>query len=231
MAENRSCVSWNELPHGGSSEEDWSAFKSTAYEELQQSVQEIDRKYADEPQARVERIRELRREHHLIVIADRVRRSSLSPGEYSGEELRKQAEFILDRTAYIAADGEAVTQPRSRLEENMVVSARVSWHKLMRRAGSRAELRGSWGPRKSNGGTTAILRKVSAPGLKPDDRAEILREHIEERVQQLLYVARQVTDGMNGKLTRNDRLLIRELEYLLQRAQFAKRQKRPATKP
>ena len=224
MADDHRPVSWSELPDGGSSEDDWSTFKNKAYAELIERIQQVDQKYAHEPRARVDGIRELRREHHLLVIADRVRRSSASPQDYSGNDLRRSAEFILDRTAYMTADEGAATQPRSRLEDKMVLSARVNWHKLMRRAGSRAELRGGWGPRKSNRGTTAILRKVSAAGLKPDVRAEILREYIEERLQQVLHVARELTITMNCKLPRKDRILIRELESLLLRTQLAKQQ-------
>jgi len=223
MSDDRACVSWAELPHGGSSDDIWSAFKTAAFEDMVQRIQEIDRQYADEPQARVERIRELRRQHHLIIIADRYRRLSPSPQDFSGPALRKAAEFILDRTAYIAVNGEAVTKPRTRVEDKLVLSARVNWHKLMRRAGSRAELRGGWSELNSNRGLTTILRRLSAPGLTPDARADILRDHIEARVKQLLSVARELTMTMQCNLAEDDRALIRDLEKVLQRARSAQR--------
>lgn len=229
MSDDRGCVSWAELPHGGSGDDAWSSFKNDAFSEMIARIQEIDRNYADAPQAREERIRELRREHHLVVIADRYRRSSPSPENFSGRDLRRAAEFILDRTAYIALNGEAVTKPRTKLEDKMVLSARVNWHKLMRRAGSPAELRGGWSGGKSNRGLTAILKRISAPGLTPAARADILRDHIEERIEQLLYVARQLTSTMNCDLPDDERVLIRDLQKLLQQVQSTR--KRRAEEP
>jgi hypothetical protein len=218
--------SWQELPDGSLGDDRWSAFKNDAHDEFLTLIQQADRDFASEPSRRLERIRQLRREHHLIAIADRVRKSSPCPGELSGRDLRKAAEFILDRGAYISASGHPSTKPRDISEENMVLSARVSWHKIMRRAGSPAESRGGWRARKTIRGNAAILRKISARGLTPENRAEILREHIEEKVEQLLRVAREVVIVGGCKLPRQDRLIIRELEGLLVRTQWAKRRQR-----
>ncbi|MGE5563240.1 MAG: hypothetical protein ACM3ZV_08005 [Bacillota bacterium] len=215
--------SWTEFPHGRLGDDHWLDFKSDAQEEFLKLIKEIDRRFADEPQTRIFRLREVRREHHLLIIADRFRRASAPSRKLSGPELRKAAEFILDRSAHIAATGGGVPA-RNRLEEKMMMSARVDWHKLMRRAGSPAELRGGWGASKTSRGTSTILRRVSAPGLPPEKRAEIFREFVEERTQQMLYVAEELTVAMKCKLPRNDRILVRDLENLLARAQWPKRQ-------
>jgi hypothetical protein len=108
----------------------------------------------------------------------------------------------------------------------MVTSARVNWHKLMRRAGSRAELRGGWGARKTNRGTSVIMRRVTAPGLTPEARADVLRDYIEERIEQLLLVARELTVVRGCKLPREDRIVVHELENLLVRVQKPRRSER-----
>jgi hypothetical protein len=204
------------LPSGSASEEEWAAFKNEAYVTLVRRIKLIDREFARDPQGRIERVRELRREHHLIVIGDRIRRAADTPFGLSGAELRKAAEYVLDRPAYLASKAAEWTEPRSRAEELMMNSARVNWHKLMRKAGSPAELRGGYGIGKPEfRGITSIFKKIAAPGLPADKRAELLRDHIEERVQQLVNLAREVQAATYSKLPRSDRLLIRDLELVL----------------
>ena len=221
MADDLIPFSWEEFPHGASGEDQWSHFKNHAYAEFKLLIQKVDRDYGSEPQRRLECIRQIRREHHLTVIADRIRRSSASQLELSGNDLRKAAEFVLDRNAYIAVDGKSSTQPRSRLEEKFVLSARVNWHKIMRRAGSHAEIRGGWADRKPNRRTSAILKKLSAPGLTADKRGEIFRKHVEDGVQQLLSIARELTVVMRCELPHQDRALIHDLDDILVRAKHS----------
>ena len=222
MAEAEMPYPWNEFPSVSASDQEWARFKSQAYDELIVRIRQADRELGRMPQARAERVRGLRREHHLIVIADRIRRSRLSPAGLSGADLRKAAEFVLDRTAS-AANKDESTPRRSSLEERMVLSARVNWHKVMRRAGSRAELRGALGAgRPELQGITTIFKKISAPRLAPEARAALLRDHIEERVEQLLQLAQQVSMQTDRKLPRNDRLLVRDLENLLARVRCSK---------
>jgi len=214
---------WAALPDGSASDADWHGFKSGAFDTLVELVKQADEDYSEEPQKRLERIRELRRQHHLIVIAERIRRSGSDRARrMSGNELRKAAEYILDRSAYLAAKGDPSIR-RSKLEENMVTSARVNWHKLMRRAGSPAELRGGWVARKMTRGTTIIMRKASAPGLTPEARRGMLRGYVEERVQHLLQVTRELTSVRGCQIPREDRILIQELEEFLARVRNPKR--------
>ena len=232
MADAEAPYPWSEFPSAGASDEEWARFKSQAYDELIVRIRHADRELGRTPQARVERVRSLRREHHLIVIADRIRRSTQAPPGLPGSDLRKAAEFVLDRSALIAPGEGASTPPRSRLEERMVLSARVNWHKVMRRAGSKAELRGAWGAGTPElHGITTILKKISAPRLGTEARAALLRDHIEERVRQLVRLAHEVSTRTNGKLPRNDRLLIRDLENLLNRIQSSNRAAHESERP
>lgn len=211
---------WNELPPSSASDEDWSAFKHRAFDHFCELIREADREFKHDPRTRIERIRQFRRAHHLIVIADRIRRSPGTPSGLSEEELRDAAAFVIDRRCY---GKEGRLMPRSRLEEKMISSARVSWHKIMRRAESPACLfggRGSGRPALRRG--TQIFRKITAPGLTPETRAELLRAYIEDRVQQLVDLAGEFTATTNCKLPEPDRILVQDLESILQQA---KRQK------
>jgi hypothetical protein len=224
MADLEQSYSWNELPAASASDDEWAAFKTRAFDELCDLVRKADRELESDPQARVERIHRFRREHHLIVVADRVRRSATAETDLSGRALREAAVFIVDRSAYVI---EGRAGPRTRDEEKMIVSARVNWHKIMRKAQSRAGLQGGWGAGKPElRGSTQIFRKLTAPGLKPERRAALLRAHIEQRLQQLVDLVRETTDATRCKLPRQDRIIVHELENLLYRTQWSKRQKR-----
>lgn len=224
---------WSELPAWSADEEEWLDFKSRIYGEMVEVIRTVDLQFADDPRVRVERLRELRREHHLIVIADRVRRESQSPRPLTGKDLRLAAEFILDRSDFIASGIERA-QPRSRREENMLLSARVNWHKLMRQAGARAELRGGWHQYRGGirGGAT-LFKKIASPELTPKARGRILRDYINDRVEQLLDIANEAMRRQECALTRRQRLIIRDLEGLRQRTRNCVRmeaeESRPAT--
>jgi hypothetical protein len=229
MANFEGPYSWSELPPANATDDDWAAFKSRAFDELCALVQQADREFRNDPHGRVERIHQFRREHHLIVVADRIRRCTAAPVGLSGCELRREAAFVVDRSAYVM-DGRA--GPRTPLEEKMMASARVHWHKIMRRAQSPAGLQGGWSAAKPElRGSTQILRKLTAPGLKPERRAELLREHIEERLQQLVDLVRETTETTRFALPRQDRIIVHELENLLYRTQWSKRPKRGTPAP
>src|SRR5690348_6973116 len=106
MANFEGPYSWSELPPANATEDDWAAFKSRAFDELCELVQQADREFRNDPHGRVERIHQFRREHHLIVVADRIRRCTAAPVGLSGCELRREAAFVVDRSAYVM-DGRA----------------------------------------------------------------------------------------------------------------------------
>jgi len=221
MADLEHPYSWSELPTAAAGDDEWAAFKTRAFDELCDLVQQADREFRNDPRGRVERIHQFRREHHLIVVADRMRRSIVRT-DLSGRELRKEAVFIVDRSAYVI-EGQA--SPRTRDEERMIISARVNWHKIMRRAQSPAGLQGGWRAGKPElRGSTKIFRKLTAPGLKAEIRAKLLRAHIEECLQQLVDLVRETTETTRCTLPRRDRIIVRELENLLYRTQWSKRQ-------
>lgn len=209
---------WSRLPSSTANNDDWASFKSDAYGHIVDAIRAIDRKFANEPRARVDHLRALRREHHLLIVADRIRRTFRPPEKATGRELRQAAEFVLDRSDFIAS-GVGHAPPRTRLEENMLVSARVNWHKLMRRAGSHAELRGGW--RQYRGilrGAAPLFRKLERPELTRKERGSILRDHIKDRIEQLVEISREAMRREDFKLTRRQHLLVRDLEGLLERA-------------
>ena len=205
------------FPTSASDSGAWTNFKRELYDQFVEAIRQIDRAFAQEPHARAQKLRELRREHHLIVIADRIRRTN-EPRDLSGEELKKAAAFVLDRMDHVAALGVESAGPRSHAEENMLTSARVNWHKLMKRAGSRAELRGGWnsavqGPR----GATALLRRIKNPNLGREERGEILRQHVNERLEQLVSLSGEVLARGDCELSAEDSCLIDEITELARR--------------
>lgn len=206
------------LPPSAADDAHWARFKRAIYGELIEAIREIDRVFGQEPYARVERLRELRREHHLIVVADRIRRHGGGPGDLSGDELRKAAAAVLDRSNHLVASGSKPARPRSHAEDNMLTSARVNWHKLMRRAGSRAELRGGWSMSPSGlRGVTAVLRKIRNPLLDPEQRGDILREHVQARLKQLAALAADVMSSAECSLSAESKQLVDEVAALVRR--------------
>lgn len=209
------CYSRHRLLSGSASEEAWSAFKRRAFDEFFELIRQTDRALGQNPGARLERIRELRREHHLIVVADRIRRSSSAPETLSAGQLRKAAEFVVDRCC---SGGGVQAGPRSPLERRMISSARVNWHKIMRRAESSAHPTADWGAgRRELRGSTAVFRKITAPGLAHSARADMLSKHIAERLHQLVHLAREVAAATANPLPDEQARLVAELERLLDR--------------
>lgn len=197
------------LPAWNAGDAPWSDFRRATFDEVVEAIQEIDRRFAGDPHARVQKLRELRREHHLVVIAERIRRGPTASHALARGGLRRAASFVLDRSDHIAADGGRVARKRTHLEENMLTSARVNWHKLMRRAGSRAEIRGGWNEAATGlRGTAGVLKKVRNPALGPAERGKILREHIQARIEQLVRLAGEVAAHGDCSLSTEDSAVI-----------------------
>ena len=213
---------WRSAPPRGATDDDWYAFLQDISGEFVRAIREIDEQFKEEPYKRLEEVRRLRREHHLLVVADRVRREAENGRSLGHEDLRKAAETIVDRTARVVASVSTTIQPRSHAEAKMLNSANVHWHKLIHRAGSRAELRGGWRDRTKVRGTKVIGQKIMRQ--RPAIRTQLLREHICERLEQLAALSSDVCAMPDSRVTRQDRLLIRELGLLVQRAYTAAKQ-------
>ena len=215
---------WPGAPAPDAVEEDWLAYKQRTYVQFVNLIRAVDRELGGQPYQRLEQLRRLRREHHLILVADRIRRESSAGRELSREELRAAAEQIVDRGARLGATGMDETRPMSRADERMMISARVNWHKLLRKAGSRAELRGIWGgKRRYSGIQTAVGRII---GQRPKKDAQMaLREYVRDRLEQLLAIYNEVLARAEIAPSRQDRVLARELELLLRRARTAASQR------
>lgn len=209
------------LPDAASDNDHWADFKRAIYGEFVEAIAEIDRAFVQDPHGRVEQLRQLRREHHLIVVADRIRRSPSASADLSGDALREAAAFVLDRSDHLVATGAKRARPRSHAEENMLTSARVNWHKLMRSAGSRAEPRGGWSASPVRlRGATGVLRKIRNPFLGPQKKGEILREHVHARLEQLALLAAEAMRS-DCALSPADRQLIDEVAALARRMRGA----------
>lgn len=211
---------WRGAPRPDAVEDDWLAYKQRTYDDFIHLIRAADRQLSAQPYRRLEQLRRVRREHHLILVADRIRREAAAGRELTREELRAAAERIVDRGARLGASGMDETRPRSRADERMMISARVHWHKLLRKAGSRAELRGIWGGKRHYSGIQTAVGRII--GQRPKKGAqEALREHIRDRLEQLLAIYNEVVARAEIAPSRQDRLLARELELVLRRARTA----------
>jgi hypothetical protein len=216
---NGSVDYWRSAPAPGAGEDDWSDYKKRTYENLIDVIRTVDRQLGGRPYLRLEQLRRLRREHHLLVVADRIRRETTSERNLSLKELRTSAERIVDRGARLGATGTDESRTLTQADERMMISARVHWHKLLRKAGSRAELRGTWGGRSQHSGIKTIVERIV--GRRANPRAQqALRDYIRDRLEQLLAVANEVQARSEFYPSRMDRLLVRELELLLHRARM-----------
>lgn len=208
---------WRGAPSPSAREEDWTAYKQRTYGDLIHLIRVIDRQLSAQPYLRLEQLRRLRREHHLVLVADRIRREAPAGSKLSLKELRSGAERVVDRGARLGATRTEETRPRSRADERMMISARVHWHKLLRKADSRAELRGMWGgKRRYSGVKTVVARIISQRRKKGAQQA--LREHVRDHLEKLVAVSTEVFAHDEVAPSRQDRLLVRELGLLLQRA-------------
>lgn len=210
---------WKRLPPTSASDDEWYSFLQDSSEQFMQIIQKIDQEFEDEPYRRLEEVRRTRREHHLLIVGDRIRRETENGRGLSHKELREAAEKVVDwgaRAAATTGDGPAGT---TRAGQRMLNSARVHWHKLVHRAGSRSELRGGWGDKDKVRGTKVASAKIRRH--YPPVRAQLLREHIRERLEQLVSLSDEISVMPDSRPTREDRLLFRELQLLLQRARRA----------
>ena len=195
-----------DLPDATAPESIWSAHKKQAFAEFIATIRHVDLAYSNNPGRRLAYMRSLRRQHHILTIADRIRRASLAAGEAPPSDLRAAAEFVIDKLHFFRATSEPQFQARTPLEEKFRSSARVHWHKLMRRAGSSpADRRGvnySTNPVLING-TATKLRKLKSDNLEPESAARILRQYIAERLQHLLATCEE-TARVNEKYLSSD---------------------------
>lgn len=213
---------WERLPATGASNDDWYSFLQDTAEEFVKLIGSIDEDLQGDPYGRLEEMRRTRREHHLLIVADRIRREAADGWRLSHEELRKAAERVVDRSARAIVPGTGVVEPRTPDEGRMLNSANVHWHKLIHRAGSRSELRGGWGEK-------GVVRGNKVAGAKirrqqPLLRLQLLREHIRDRLEQLAALSTEICAMPDSVATRQDRLLFKEVELLLQRARTTAQQ-------
>lgn len=211
---------WRGAPAADADEEDWLAYKQHTYDDFIHLIRAVDRELSAQPYLRLEQLRRLRREHHLILVADRIRREAPASRRLTREELRTGAERIVDRGARLGANRADEARPRSHADEKMMISARVHWHKLLRKADSRAELRGMWGGKRHYSGIKTVVGRIMGQRAKKATE-QALREHIRDRLEQLIAVSNEVLERARIAPSRQDRLLLRELEALLWRVRAA----------
>ena len=206
-----------ELPGPGASDEQWSTFKAAMFDLVVDAIRLCDQECDGSPATGRHRLRQIRRKHHLIVIADRIRRSSPAGRQPAGDALEKAASLVLCHRG--SASGRASKlAPRTRREERLLLSARVSWHKLSRIAGVQPPVPPDAPRRQSARRGAALLRAIAQPGLAPEARARILEDHISGRIDQLVSVVREAMLKGEFSLSKRQQSLIRDIEALQRRA-------------
>ena len=206
-----------ELPGAGADDEHWATFKAAMFDLVIDAIRLADRECPGTPSMRRHRLRRIRRKHHLIVIADRIRRSAPAGEQPGGAALEEAAALVLRHRGAAASPG-APLAPRTRAEERLLLSARVSWHKLNRIAGTQPAAPAGPPLRQRARSGAALLRSIARPDLSPEARARILEDHISARVDQLVHLAREAVHKGELSLSRRQQSLLRDLEALQRRA-------------
>jgi hypothetical protein len=165
-------------------------FKAAMFDLVIEAIRLCDQECGDAPATRRYRLRRTRRKHHLIVIADRMRRSSPAGQQPAGDALEKVASLVLYHRGSASSRASNLA-PRTRREEKLLLSARVSWHRLSRIAGVQPLVRAAAPRRQSACRVAAVLRAIGQPGLVPEARARILEGHVSGRIDELVSVARE----------------------------------------
>ena len=204
---------WDAAPSPDANEDRWSDFKAQAYAGLVEAIERTDHECSNNPAARVLRLRMVRREHHILVVADRIRRGS-GPGLSKGE-LRNLAENVVDPPALPPGSGAKRQSRRSRNEQKMLISARVNWHKLMRRAGSSGELRSALPGLRPASDAKYVLARIRNPALSAADRGDILAKHLRDRLEQLLLLSDEVFARTDCAMRNGDQAILKELDQLV----------------
>jgi hypothetical protein len=197
----------------------WIAFKKLAFDYLVDSIKMIEARFPDDPRERKERLRGLCREHHLLYVADRLRRSLGQDCEQTAAELTQAARYILDRKLYPAS----IDNPfggRTLEDRRALTAARVHWHKLMSDAGAKPPGReGGWSqPDRAFRGSAKLFQALDKPGVSPNHRSELLRKYVEGRLEHLVAVSKKVAGPDPRALTQDSRILLNDLETVLSQA-------------
>jgi hypothetical protein len=206
------------FPKAIAADDEWTRFKRESFDRFVRQIKDIDAA-ASGLAERQRKLRALRREHHVLVVADRIRQRFETSSQTVSLDLKRAAEIVLDKAQLLG--NPTGSRRRTSEEERYLTSARVSWHKLIKRAEVRpVERRGvaamHKGPTTRKGSTKlSALRKA---GIGPEEKAEILRRYVHEHLQQLVAVADGVTTPDEPPLPRATRLIIRELKTLCRRS-------------
>lgn len=197
----------------------WIVWKKLAFEFLVQSIKDIEARFPDEPRERKERLRALSREHHLVYIADRLRRRLEPDSPATAADLARAAQFILDRSLY-PPDHRTPFATEALENRRALIAARVNWHKLMHSAGATPPGReGGWRePRRNLRGSAKLFRALDKPDADPARRDERLRTYIERRLEHLVAVSNEVAGLDRRAVSHHMRLLLDDLDLALKRA-------------
>ena len=101
----------------------WKAYKAELSAGVTDAIRATSNLRSDD--ARKESLQDLRHVHHVLYVADRIRNAAVKARNAVPADLQSSAELILERGA--ARDG------RSPMEVQYATSARVNWHKLLKR--------------------------------------------------------------------------------------------------
>jgi hypothetical protein len=111
---------------------EWADYRRRLNDQIADAVREIKRSPSSECDASLDA---LRRIHHVLYVSDRIRKAAIRSRKPVPTALQQTAERVLSKTYSKSKDVRA----RSPQEELYAVGARVSWHKLLRRAKAESE--------------------------------------------------------------------------------------------
>jgi hypothetical protein len=176
------------MPDPAAPDAHWAAFVQKSFEDIRAAIVEIDRVHRADPLQRVKLLRDIRRQHHIVVIADRLRRLRTAAGEPLNFDLLSSAEYVIERPT---RRGARVPVTRSPEDRKLAVLARVHWHKLIRAAGSEPiDMRGRRRGRRilPLNGSASQLRCLNRADIPEAEAIAILRRYIGQRLEQLIQV-------------------------------------------
>jgi len=110
----------------------WNRFKRNAFEALRRDVA-VAFELMEGGRLRAE-LRTLRQRHHILVIADRLRRSAMEKGQALPIDLMAEAAAIFEKRGHSQRNGGS--DRRTAEQDRYLGSARVRWHKLTKELGN-----------------------------------------------------------------------------------------------
>jgi len=206
-----------EWPESTATEAEWRHFRGRASEIFVQKIKEIDKVRSGDSLERLADLRALRHEHNLLVVGDRIRRGAVERGQAPPADLRREAGMLLEKILIVDEGSGPIVRTRTEEEQRYLGSARVQWHKLIRRAQARPAVQRVPQRRRPSNSQPAIakdLRELINESVSREaDR--ILRHYVAERIEQIMLDSDTMTQIDHRYLSADTRRILRKLRALL----------------